>query len=284
MPSTARSKRIKPLSRETRFLRLRGLKCFQEVHQRLLEGWAPSKVAEFIQEECKEYTDVGRPSLESQLKEYRASLPPGDIVKERLPRFHAQQAEKVEEGFDELAEMEKLYKMQMKRIELDFKTEQNIGKLMPSMTQEMRAAREILSDIAQLKMDLGVNKRHLGEVDVRAKVIAEIGSRYDATVTKAMESPESRRKLLGLADKFLSLASGATDVEDAEIVSAEPPPADPAELNVQSVPPVEKVMPAPSAPVKPMPPIPLEEPVLSVEPEMASVEQEVEAAAPEDGP
>lgn len=223
MASSARSKRIRPLSRETRFLRLRALKCFKEVHQRILEGWAPSKVAQFVQEDRKEYTDIGRASLETQLTEYRLSLPSGEVVKERLPRFHAEQAAKVEQGFDELAEMQKLYNMQLERIDIDFKTEKNIGKLMPSMTQEMRAAREILSDIAQLKMDLGVNERHLGKMDISAKVVEDVTSRYDPAVGKAMENPESRRKLLGIADRFLALASGevrAADEDDA------PPPAE----------------------------------------------------------
>lgn len=225
MASSARSKRIRPLSRETRFLRLRGLKCFKEVHQRLLEGWAPSKVAQFVQEDCKEYTDIGRESLESQIKEYRASLPPGEVVKERLPRFHAEQAAKVEQGFDELGEMQKLYQMQLERIEIDLKTEKNIGKLMPSMTQEMRAAREILSDIAQLKMDLGVNERHLGKMDISAKVVEDVSSRYAPAVGKAMENPDSRRKLLGIAERFLSLASG--DVRaDNEPEEAPPPEAE----------------------------------------------------------
>lgn len=221
MASSARSKRIRPLSRETRFLRLRGLKCFKEVHQRILEGWPPSKVAQYVQEDRKEYTDIGRESLEAQLKEYRASLPTGAVVKERLPRFHAAQAAKVEQGFDELAEMQRLYEMQIERVNIDFKTEKNIGKLMPSMTQEMRAAREILSDIAQLKMDLGVNERHLGKMDISAKVVEDVASRYDPAVGKAMENPESRRKLLGIAERFLTLASGEVQMpEEAEVVPA----------------------------------------------------------------
>lgn len=210
---TPKPRRIRPVSRETRFLRLRGLKCFKELHQRLLEGWAPSKVAQFVQEDRKEYTDIGRASLETQLSEYRASLPPGEVVKERLPRFHAEQAEKVEKGFDELAEMEKLYDMQLKRIEIDAKIERGVGKLMPSMTQEIRTAREILSGIAQLKMDLGVNERHLGKMEVEAQVVQDVTKNYDPNVGKVMEKPESRRKLLGLAERFMSLASGRANVD-----------------------------------------------------------------------
>lgn len=217
----ARKNRIRPVSRETRFLRLRSLKCFEVVHQRLLDGWAVSQVADYIQRDCSEYTDVGRPSLETILNEYRASLPAAEVVK-KLPHFFAKTVQKVDAGLDELAEMEALYRKQLERIEIDLKTEKNIGKLLPSMTQEMRAAREILSDIAQLKMDLGLNQRNLGKMEVEAKVVAEVAQKYDSKVVKAMESPDSRRKLLGIAERFLALADGrggSLDTVDAEVVS-----------------------------------------------------------------
>lgn len=219
--SRARKNRIRPVSRETRFLRLRSLKCFEVVHQRLLDGWAVSQVADYIQRDCSEYTDVGRPSLETILNEYRASLPAAEVVK-KLPHFFAKTVQKVDAGLDELAEMEALYRKQLERIEIDLKTEKNIGKLLPSMTQEMRAAREILSDIAQLKMDLGLNQRNLGKMEVEAKVVAEVAQKYDSKVVKAMESPDSRRKLLGIAERFLALADGrggSLDTVDAEVVS-----------------------------------------------------------------
>lgn len=234
MGSTAR-RRIRPVSRETRFLRLRSLKCFKEAHERILEGFSAAKVAEFIQQERKEYTDITQPSLEAQLVEYRASLPKGEVVQTQAPRFFEKVAKDVEEGFDSLAELKKLYKIQIERIEIDLTHERNMKKLMPaSMTQEMRAAREILHDIAELEMDLGVNQRKLGKVDIEARVVSDVASRYDPAVGEAMKSPESRRKLLGIAERFLSLASGENRIDEeeppaeeeveAEVVDAEPAP------------------------------------------------------------
>ena len=221
----ARKNRIRPVSRETRFIRLRGLKCFETVHQRLLDGWAVSQVADYIQKDCGEYKDIGRASLETILSDYRASLPAAEVVK-KLPHYFAKTVQKVEESLDELAEMEALYRKQLERIDIDLKTEKTIGKLLPSMTQEMRAAREILSDIAQLKMDLGLNQRNLGKVEVEATVVADVAQRYDVKVVKAMESPDSRRKLLGIAERFLALADGRggsleaeAETVDAEVMS-----------------------------------------------------------------
>lgn len=224
--SRARKNRIRPVSRETRFLRLRGLKCFEEVHRRLLDGFAVSQVADFIQTERKEYTDIGRESLETILSEYRASLPPAEAA-QKLPRFFGKAAQKVEQGIDELAEMEALYKKQLKRIDIDLATEERIGKLLPTMTQEMRAAREILSDIAQLKMDLGLNQRFLGKMEVEAQVVSDVTAKYDPKVAAAIADPNSRRKLLGIAERFLALADGRggsvkDETVDAELVKDEP--------------------------------------------------------------
>ena len=231
MGSTAR-RRIRPVSRETRFLRLRSLKCFKEAHERLVEGFSASTVAEYIQQERKEYTDITPQSLEAQLTEYRASLPKGEFVQKQAPRFFEKAAKGVEEGFDALSEMRKLYKIQIERIEIDLTHERGMKKLMPqSMTQEMRAAREILHDIAELEMDLGVNQRNLGKVDIEARVVSDVASRYDPAVGEAMKSPESRRKLLGIAERFLSLASGENSINGEE-----PPAEDEAEIVVEPAP------------------------------------------------
>lgn len=219
MPSVAR-RRIRPVSRETRFLRLRGLKCFTEVHTLVLEGWPPSRVAEFIQKEKGEYTDITDASLTQTISDYRSSLPKGEVVKATMPEFYARAATEVKEEFSALDEMTKLYKMQMERIQIDLAVEKSIKKLMPhTMTAEMRAAREMLHDIAELEMDLGLNKRHLGVVDVEAQVMSDVESRYDPSVARAMEKPESRRKLLGIAERFLTLASGEQEAE--RLVAAE---------------------------------------------------------------
>jgi len=209
---SARKNRIRPISRETRFVRLRSLNCFPEVHQRIAEGTQAYVVAEYIQNEMGEYKDVGLPSLTSVLTDYRLSLPP-TVLAAKVPRVVAAAAERVRVGLDELAEMEKLYAMQLERIEIDFKTEKGINKLMPSMTQEMRAGREILADIAKLKMDLGLNERHLGKMEVDAQIMTDVTKRYDESVGKTLTSPESRRKLLGIAERFLSLAAGKAGVD-----------------------------------------------------------------------
>ena len=84
--------RIRPRSRETKFSRLLALKCFPEVHARLVEGWTLTAVANFIQGDRKEYDDVSRQSLETILSEYRSSLPPAEVVQAQNPRIVAASA------------------------------------------------------------------------------------------------------------------------------------------------------------------------------------------------
>lgn len=221
--------RIRPVSRETRFQRIRGLKCFEEVHQRILDGWAPSRLAKFIQEERKECLDITQPSLDTQLGEYRASLPKGEVAQKFMPPFMQAALEQVDKDFNSLDEARKLYQMQLKRVNIDLAKEEKIGKLFPSMTQEIRAAREILSDISALEMDLGLNKRHLGQVDVEARVLTDVTARYDDATGQLVQDPESRRKLLGIAERFRSLAAG-----QAHEVDNTPPQEENAELVIDA--------------------------------------------------
>jgi hypothetical protein len=211
MGSPART-RIRPVSRETKFLRLRSLNCFEEVHKQVVEGLELVSIAKYIQVECNEYVDVGREAVISVLKDYRQSLPAA-LLAARVPRASAMAAERVREGLDELEELDKLYQIQLERIGIDFATERKINKLIPSMTQEIRAGREILTEMAKLKMDLGLNDRHLGKVDIDAQIVQDVTKRYDVTVSKTLTNPESRRKLLGIAERFLSLAAGNAGVD-----------------------------------------------------------------------
>lgn len=227
-----RQPRIRPVSRDVKFQRIRSLRNFKEVHQRLVDGWSADRVATFIQQECKEYLDVQHESLRVMLGEYRQTIPAHERAAKVLPS-QAAAAEKVAESLDELQELERLYRAQMDRINIDLQNEKTIKKLMPSMTQEMRAAREILSDIAKLKMDLGISKRHLGTVGVDANVTATVTTtNMSPAVAKVANSAQSRRKLLGIAERILSLQDGTLKVADEEEAELVEEPSAPSEAIV----------------------------------------------------
>jgi hypothetical protein len=128
--------------------------------------------------------------------------------------------QKVAEGIDELKELENLYRLQMERIHIDFALEKKFNKLIPATAQEVRAAREILSTIAELKMDLGLHERHLGRIDGDAEVSAVVMARVgDEKIAAVLSNSEKRQRLLGIAKQ---LVGKSEKPEIIDVVAEEP--------------------------------------------------------------
>lgn len=211
VPRKKRSSRL--ISRAgNKFKRLRATKCFNDFRDRLLAGWSLEQLAEFIQEDKKELTDVLKATLISQIRSYRATIPPGDfisqtppanMVQQRMLPVHNRMITAMRQGMDELVELEHLYQRQLERIEIDTRVEKEQKKLIPSMTQEIRIAKEILDSSAKLKMDLGLQKRHLGVMETEARLIQDVGQKYgDARVVEALKDSQSRQRLAGVVAAF----------------------------------------------------------------------------------
>jgi hypothetical protein len=217
-----RRPKAKPPGRSAQFKKLRSLACYQEVYERICAGWPLAQVARFIQEERREYTEISRRGLEQQLTEFRKQMPPGDLVQKRFPEVFDKAKEKVEQSIDELAELEELYRIQMHRIGVDFATEKGIRKLLPSMTAEIREARSILKDLADLKLEMGVLGRAPKGVDVNVGVEVEatlaegvMAQFGDEAVQKVLQDPESRRKVMGVVERFLKLPAPSGSPKDS---------------------------------------------------------------------
>lgn len=239
--SENKSPQVRPISREPKFTKIRALKCFEAVHQRILDGGDSASLAKFIQEEQGEYLDASRASVVAALNYYRSSLPPGELVAKRLPGAFDAAVKKLHKSIDEVKELEWLTMFQKRRLRIDGKTEKQINKLLPTMTQEVRAHVEVLRTLASVKMDLGLNKRHLGSLEVDATLVADVVGRYGtANVAKVLQSAESRQKVMGVAERFLALAQ--RELHDAESESE-------AEAVV-----VEGAVTEPGAPPEPQPP------------------------------
>lgn len=213
--SENKSDQVRPVSREPRFTKIRALNCFEEVHQRILSGEGATAIAKFIQEDAGEYLDATRASVVSALNYYRSTLPPGELVAKQLPEEFKAAVKKLNKTVDEVKELEWLTRFQKRRLKIDGAVESNIKKLLPTMTQEVRAHVEVLRTLASVKMDLGLNKRHLGSLEVDATLVADVVGRYgSSTVAKVLQSAESRQKVMGAAERFLALAQ--REVDDSE--------------------------------------------------------------------
>lgn len=227
MAATKRA-RVRPISRDPGQSRIRKLKCFPEVYDRILDGWPLSEIARFVHDIKKELLDLTRTGLIGALQEFRATIPASELTKKRLPTVFMNAVEKVESGLDELSELEKLYRLQMNRIAIDVQNEKNIKKLLPTTGQEVRIAREILSNYADLKMDLGLSKRHLGQMEVDARVVADVAVRYNKPeVESVLNDAQARKKVLNIAERLLSARAAASrvveDPRDTITVEADAP-------------------------------------------------------------
>jgi hypothetical protein len=219
-----RRRKTRSVSRSSdKHQRLRALQCFDDVYSRIRDGWPLTELARYIQEDKKEYTDISRAGLVSVLTDFRSSMPPGELIKKRMPQAFISAKKEVEEGLDELKELESLYRIQLSRVNIDLKTEQQIKKLLPSMTSEIKEARQILESVANLKLELGLNERvpqkHEVNVEVDEVSEQELSKNFgNESVKKVLEDPESRHRVLGTVERFLHLAR--TSEDDAKEGSA----------------------------------------------------------------
>lgn len=193
---------------------IRSLRCFPRVRQKVLEGWPSMAVARFIQEDCGEALNVSTEVVAGWVTRYRNSLPPAELATPVLPKVMFDKAQELVEGLDELEELHKLYKIQIDRVKLGYEKEKTIGVLMPTMANEIRQAKDILNTSAQLKMDLGIDDRHIGKIDVEGQIKADLGEAFESAALQAVLSdPESRYRVLNAAQKLLAVRAEAV-VED----------------------------------------------------------------------
>ena len=199
--------------RPPKFIKLRACASFDEIHAKVVGGHSLTSLAKWIQNDKKEYTDVGLQSLVSVLKDYRASLPPAEKASVLLPKTVEKAVQELEKGIDALETMGWLIKLQQKRLEIGHKHEENMKILLPSMTQDVRALAEVTRGYNEIQMDLGIKNRHIGQVDVSAQILtAHVGNEQ---VAKTLSNTQSRRKILGAVSQFLDLAA------DSDTASAE---------------------------------------------------------------
>ena len=212
---------IRPVSREVpkrRGSSLRECRCFDEVERRVRMGWTSAAVAKMIQIEYKELTDLSQRYVAKMVDEFRKTIPPAELVLSTSNPMVARNAQKkLATGLNELEELEKLYEIQKKRVAIDFENEQKINKLFPTTGREIFFAMKLLKQSADLKMDLGILKRQLGEVSVTAQAAGAVAGRYGDEVGQTLTDPDSRRRVLGMVETLRQLAAKA-DVDALDVV------------------------------------------------------------------
>ena len=215
--------KIASLAKYKKFAKLRGLRCFNIIDKMIRDGYPLAQIAEFIQVENGEYTEVQRDSLADLLGKYRDSLPPADVAAISHSRSFIESAKKVQDGVKVLDELEYLFRLQKIRIEHFVGKEEETGVMSKAMSREVDSARMLVDKIHTVRLDLGMDERHLGTLTIQAEAIAAAEERYGGRVAEILRDPEKRRRVLtvleAVATQRQSLPAESQEVIEAEVVT-----------------------------------------------------------------
>jgi len=208
---------VHPISRDdggqTKF---HALDCYPELRAKVVQGTPIPEVARWLQEDKKQYVDVTRDSLTRMLYRFKQKIPPAErqqITPRAAQELLDKERERIEFKVNPVLEMERLFRKQMDRIEIDTKHEQDIGKLFGSTSNEMRLAMDMLVKLQGLQKDaLGDGSGGKSSMDTPTFGFALTSVHQDAPgVQKVVHNPESRRKVLGVAKTMVAFLGGGAD-------------------------------------------------------------------------
>jgi len=204
-----RSRAPRPKSKPAgKHARLRLLDCFPELQAKFKRGYPPTEIAEWLQETKMECTDISRESLITSLHRYKKDLGPIPLASPVVPEVVAAAEEKIAKGLDELEELEKIFELQMCRVNIGHQFEKNSKILNRFINQEVALAAQILQKRHNIKMDLGYDGgRDLGTLNIRPELVDNLRDRHGEEVVDAMGDAEARGRALSIA-RSLALLDG----------------------------------------------------------------------------
>ena len=192
--------------------RLEKLECWPDVLQLLRADTPVEDIALFIQEGKNEYLDASRDAVQQALYRFKRKMPPTEgekVVSGKLDAWK-KRLESAGDVMSEIDELERLYQIQMTRIDMGLKTEDQLNLLTRDMRKEVEVAATLLTDLAELKMKLGLLRRTPVEHSLTLG-----GGQASGPL---LDQPESRRRLGSAAGTLLQalLQSSGDEVEAEE--------------------------------------------------------------------
>lgn len=202
------------------FQRLKSLACFPEVHTRIVSGAPITALRDYIREDQGELLDLKPDTLLRLLYDYRASLPAGLRLAGANPQAMQAVADRVADGLDELEELQKLYAIQLRRVERAVALEADNNTLYRTTVKEIETASTLLVQRAKLKQDLGISPKQLGDLNVNVSGSIEPGEYGNPLVAQVLSSKESVHAVTSLVERMLHLAAQSED--GVTVVDLEP--------------------------------------------------------------
>jgi len=182
---------------EDKFVRIKALKCYDQVEEMLYAGFPCSAIADYVQVRMREYLDVSRMALTEMLNYYRRTMNDGRVVKGTLPRLFVRAEKNFSNKMKELERLEDQYKAIQYRFDILHGEERMHGRINPEVDKVNKSMLDIISRMHGIKMDLGlVGSRDLGTVTVSAERVELIKEKYGENAAKAFSNPVSRGRVL----------------------------------------------------------------------------------------
>lgn len=186
------------------------LKCWPSVVAMFENGMKVPVVARYIQEDCKENTDVSRQSLERLLHYWLRKNADRPDIDERTPTRHVNLIESAPDRIDPLDALNMLFAIQVDRITDFYKIEKRANNFNTFNNDAIRLAKDIAQTMANIEAKRRPSGAPLGSegkaaVETfnqtqRLKKIYE--DKFGGVAAAVLLNDESRRKIVSVLDKI----------------------------------------------------------------------------------
>lgn len=212
---------------DRKFYVLRDLSFYPEVYERIAMGWPLAKLCTFIQEERGELNHIKRGALLSLLRDFRTALPDSVKVQHVAPTTHLEAVARVVEGLDVLEEAERLYRLQMERIDIALKVETDAEMLDPNTHKEIKEARALLEMYHNTQADLGLVNRNLGSIHVeehRSHQMSLVVEQHGEVAKEALTQKGGQSRVLQAFQRIIMLAEKEKEQANSDAIDVTPAP------------------------------------------------------------
>lgn len=175
--------------------KIRSLKCFVEVDQRIRKGEFLRNVVHYIQDEMGELTKISPKALMYLLRQYKDYVFSDDAILDGIPT----REEDAEDPFYELHSLQRHYRAMENRINMEVETETALQKLFSTTHKEYMQLLKMGKEILDRKAKLGLLNRERG--GQRQRVGSGQPGRLD--IANIVANPESRQRVLSLIEAMV---------------------------------------------------------------------------------
>lgn len=166
------------------------LKCFPEVDAMIREGkLGMDAIAAFIHSQG-EYTDATIPGIRRALYRYKSHLPASVFSIPEAASALQRRIDSVTRNVDEIAELEKLFLVQLSRINRSVEIEDTTKFPNGKTRLDIQLAASLLKDMVALKLDMGIYTRADIPIDLKHSI------KFEKELDKL---PAATRQQLGTA-------------------------------------------------------------------------------------